>query len=172
MDHKGLREIRLICKHRCGQTSWRLQTTPMICVPSSETCTSKKTFRTVDVLPCSRPHPTDLVLSACKIANASKLHCMKLSIRQKHRLTCNQHNKTQGHFDRQINLILSGSGTVMLAHDMRPSAEELVKAAGSGVKALGGLPIVCGLLTTPQLHWMVRRSRPLSWLSNIKISHR
>jgi phosphoacetylglucosamine mutase len=56
-------------------------------------------------------------------------------------------------------LILSGSGTVMLAHDTRPSAEELVKAAGSGVKALGGLPIVCGLLTTPQLHWMVCRSR-------------
>ena len=44
----------------------------------------------------------------------------------------------------------------MLAHDTRPSAEELIKAAGSGVKALGGLPIVCGLLTTPQLHWMVR----------------
>ena len=43
----------------------------------------------------------------------------------------------------------------MLAHDTRLSAEELVKAAGSGVKALGGLPIVCGLLTTPQLHWMV-----------------
>ncbi|CAK0783544.1 hypothetical protein CVIRNUC_006743 [Coccomyxa viridis] len=49
-----------------------------------------------------------------------------------------------------------GSGVVMLAHDTRPSAEELIKAAGSGVKALGGLPIVCGLLTTPQLHWMVR----------------
>lgn len=44
----------------------------------------------------------------------------------------------------------------MLAHDTRPSAEELIKAVGSGVKALGGLPIVCGLLTTPQLHWMVR----------------
>ena len=43
----------------------------------------------------------------------------------------------------------------MLAYDTRPSAEELVKAAGSGVQALGGLPIVCGLLTTPQLHWMV-----------------
>ena len=44
----------------------------------------------------------------------------------------------------------------MLAHDTRPSAKELVKAAVSGVKALGGLPIMCGLLTTPQLHWMVR----------------
>ena len=52
----------------------------------------------------------------------------------------------------------AGSGVVMLAHDTRPSAEELIKAAGSGVKALGGLPIVCGLLTTPQLHWMVRPS--------------
>ena len=48
----------------------------------------------------------------------------------------------------------------MLAYDTRPSAEELVKAAGSGVQALGGLPIVCGLLTTPQLHWMVSI---LSW---------
>lgn len=46
----------------------------------------------------------------------------------------------------------------MLAYDTRPSAEELVKAAGSGVQALGGLPIVCGRLTTPQLHWMVSTS--------------
>ncbi len=46
---------------------------------------------------------------------------------------------------------------MILAYDTRPSAEELVKAAGSGVQALGGLPIVCGLLTTPQLHWMVSR---------------
>ena len=49
----------------------------------------------------------------------------------------------------------------MLAYDTRPSAEELVKAAGSGVQALGGLPIVCGRLTTPQLHWMVSASSSL-----------
>ncbi len=46
----------------------------------------------------------------------------------------------------------------MLAHDTRPSADTLVKAAAAGVAAMGSLPIACGLLTTPQLHWMVRRS--------------
>lgn len=45
----------------------------------------------------------------------------------------------------------------MLAHDTRPSAEALTKAAAAGVAAMGGLPIACGLLTTPQLHWMVRQ---------------
>ena len=51
----------------------------------------------------------------------------------------------------------AGSGTVMLAHDTRPSADGLVKAAAAGVAAMGSLPIACGLLTTPQLHWMVRQ---------------
>jgi hypothetical protein len=45
----------------------------------------------------------------------------------------------------------------MLAHDTRPSADGLVKAAAAGVAAMGSLPIACGLLTTPQLHWMVRQ---------------
>lgn len=45
----------------------------------------------------------------------------------------------------------------MLAHDSRPSAEALVRAAAAGVAAAESLPIACGLLTTPQLHWMVRR---------------
>ena len=49
----------------------------------------------------------------------------------------------------------AGSGTVMLAHDTRPSAAELVQAAVAGVTALGSIPVACGLLTTPQLHWMV-----------------
>ncbi len=45
----------------------------------------------------------------------------------------------------------------MLAHDTRPSADALVKAAAAGVAAMGSLPIACGQLTTPQLHWMVRQ---------------
>jgi hypothetical protein len=49
----------------------------------------------------------------------------------------------------------AGSGTVMLAHDTRPSATALMQAAVNGVTALGGMPVACGLLTTPQLHWMV-----------------
>lgn len=72
------------------------------------------------------------------------------------------------HHNRQYNPaeVHAGSGTVMLAHDTRPSAEELIKAAGSGVQALGGLPIVCGLLTTPQLHWMVHRDPLLGCMRN------
>ena len=54
-----------------------------------------------------------------------------------------------------------GSGTVMLAHDTRPSAAELIQAAAAGVTALGSIPVACGLLTTPQLHWMVHSSHGL-----------
>ena len=46
----------------------------------------------------------------------------------------------------------------MLAHDTRASARELVAAAAAGVAALGGVAVPCGLLTTPQLHWMVRQA--------------
>ena len=46
----------------------------------------------------------------------------------------------------------------MLAHDTRASARELVAAAAAGVAALGGVAVHCGLLTTPQLHWMVRQA--------------
>ncbi len=45
----------------------------------------------------------------------------------------------------------------MIAHDTRPSACALVAAAAAGVAALGGAAEHCGLLTTPQLHWMVRQ---------------
>ncbi|EIE18707.1 intramolecular transferase [Coccomyxa subellipsoidea C-169] len=57
----------------------------------------------------------------------------------------------------QVEDIPYGSSTVMLAHDTRPSADALVKAAAAGVAAMGSLPIACGQLTTPQLHWMVRQ---------------
>ena len=51
----------------------------------------------------------------------------------------------------------AGAGVVMIAHDTRPSAGALVAAAAAGVAALGGAAEHCGLLTTPQLHWMVRQ---------------
>jgi hypothetical protein len=51
----------------------------------------------------------------------------------------------------------AGAGAVMIAHDTRPSAGALVAAAAAGVAALGGAAAHCGLLTTPQLHWMVRQ---------------
>jgi phosphoacetylglucosamine mutase len=51
----------------------------------------------------------------------------------------------------------SGPASVFLAHDTRPSAGGLVEAAKLGVEALGITPVTRGLLTTPQLHWMVRQ---------------
>ncbi|KAK9807569.1 hypothetical protein WJX72_002994 [[Myrmecia] bisecta] len=53
--------------------------------------------------------------------------------------------------------IPSGHAEVMIAHDTRQSAAELVGAARCGVEAVGGAAVLCGLLTTPQLHWMVRQ---------------
>lgn len=55
---------------------------------------------------------------------------------------------------------LSSAGspaTVWIAHDTRPSWKELVSAACQGVESVGGRVEVKGLLTTPQLHWMVRQ---------------
>ena len=46
---------------------------------------------------------------------------------------------------------------VWIAHDTRSSCKELVTAACRGVEVLGGRAEVKGLLTTPQLHWMVRQ---------------
>ncbi|KAI7835556.1 hypothetical protein COHA_010550 [Chlorella ohadii] len=48
-------------------------------------------------------------------------------------------------------------GTVLIAHDTRPSGPALAAAAAAGVRCLGLEPEMCGLLTTPQLHWMVMR---------------
>ena len=49
----------------------------------------------------------------------------------------------------------AGGGVVMIGHDTRPSSPELAAAAAAGVRCLGMEPQMCGLLTTPQLHWMV-----------------
>lgn len=48
-------------------------------------------------------------------------------------------------------------GRVLLARDTRPSGEKLMNAARQGVEAVAGVNVVViGILTTPQLHWMVR----------------
>ncbi len=53
---------------------------------------------------------------------------------------------------------------VLLACDSRPSSPALLAAAAAGVEALGGVAVDCGLLTTPQLHWQLRRlNHGLPW---------
>ncbi len=53
---------------------------------------------------------------------------------------------------------------VLLACDSRPSSPALLAAAAAGVQALGGVAVDCGLLTTPQLHWQLRRlNQGLPW---------
>lgn len=53
---------------------------------------------------------------------------------------------------------------VLLACDTRPSSPALMAAAAAGVQALGGLAVDCGRLTTPQLHWQLRRlNQGLPW---------
>ncbi len=55
-------------------------------------------------------------------------------------------------------LTLAGDDArVWIGHDTRPSCRELVTAACQGVEAVGGKAEVKGLLTTPQLHWMIRQ---------------
>jgi len=54
---------------------------------------------------------------------------------------------------------------VLLACDSRPSSPALLAAAAAGVQALGGVAVDCGLLTTPQLHWQLRRlNQGLPWV--------
>ncbi|CAK9194945.1 unnamed protein product [Sphagnum troendelagicum] len=51
----------------------------------------------------------------------------------------------------------AASGEVLLARDTRPSGEALVSAARQGVEAVRGtVAHDMGVLTTPQLHWVVR----------------
>ena len=53
---------------------------------------------------------------------------------------------------------------VLLACDTRPSSPALLAAAAAGVRALGGVAVDCGRLTTPQLHWQLRRlNQGLPW---------
>ncbi|KAH7438381.1 hypothetical protein KP509_04G012400 [Ceratopteris richardii] len=53
--------------------------------------------------------------------------------------------------------VSASSGKVLLARDTRPSGGRLLDAAKQGVEAIAGVSAeVIGVLTTPQLHWMVR----------------
>uniref|UniRef100_A0A0E0LI64 Phosphoacetylglucosamine mutase n=1 Tax=Oryza punctata TaxID=4537 RepID=A0A0E0LI64_ORYPU len=61
--------------------------------------------------------------------------------------------------DEEIKLGGSHSAQVLLARDTRPTGEYLLDAAVKGVNAMiGAVAVDMGILTTPQLHWMVRSS--------------
>ncbi|CAD6957263.1 unnamed protein product [Tilletia controversa] len=51
---------------------------------------------------------------------------------------------------------LSTPATVVFAHDTRPSSPKLVQAIVAGLAAMGVNVVDGGLLTTPQLHYLVR----------------
>lgn len=60
--------------------------------------------------------------------------------------------------------VAGSAGKVLLACDSRPSSPALLAAAAAGVQALGAVAIDCGQLTTPQLHWQLRRlNQGLPW---------
>lgn len=51
---------------------------------------------------------------------------------------------------------LGAKCTVVYGHDTRPSCPALVKALEHGLAAIGARTIPAGLVTTPQLHYLVR----------------
>ncbi|KAL9167118.1 hypothetical protein ABFS82_05G075900 [Erythranthe guttata] len=62
-------------------------------------------------------------------------------------------------FVKKENITLEGgpAARVLLGRDTRPSGASLVEAAKQGITCItGGTAIDVGVLTTPQLHWMVR----------------
>ncbi|XP_024986965.1 phosphoacetylglucosamine mutase [Cynara cardunculus var. scolymus] len=62
-------------------------------------------------------------------------------------------------FAKKENIPLDGAkaATVLLGRDTRPSGESLVKAAKHGICSVAGAVATdMGIVTTPQLHWMVR----------------
>ncbi|KAJ9542904.1 hypothetical protein OSB04_029410 [Centaurea solstitialis] len=62
-------------------------------------------------------------------------------------------------FATKENIPLDGAkaATVLLGRDTRPSGESLVNAAKQGIcSVVGAVATDMGILTTPQLHWMVR----------------
>ncbi|XP_022135971.1 phosphoacetylglucosamine mutase [Momordica charantia] len=61
-------------------------------------------------------------------------------------------------FAEKENIILNGakSARILVARDTRPSGEELLDAAKHGIGSINGaVAHDMGVLTTPQLHWMV-----------------
>lgn len=64
------------------------------------------------------------------------------------------------HFAKKEGISLEGdrSAEVLLGRDTRPTGEALLQAAMQGIKAIvGSVALDMGVVTTPQLHWMVRR---------------
>uniref|UniRef100_A0A2P2KBR0 Phosphoacetylglucosamine mutase n=1 Tax=Rhizophora mucronata TaxID=61149 RepID=A0A2P2KBR0_RHIMU len=62
-------------------------------------------------------------------------------------------------FVRKENIPLNGEqkAEVLLGRDTRPSGESLLEAANQGINSVvGALAFDMGILTTPQLHWIVR----------------
>ncbi|XP_076900589.1 phosphoacetylglucosamine mutase-like [Bidens hawaiensis] len=62
-------------------------------------------------------------------------------------------------FAKKENIPLNGSkvASVFLGRDTRPSGESLVEAAKQGIgSVIGAVATDLGIVTTPQLHWMVR----------------
>ncbi|GFZ15423.1 phosphoglucosamine mutase-like protein [Actinidia rufa] len=62
-------------------------------------------------------------------------------------------------FVKKENIPLEGaqSAEILLGRDTRPSGETLLEAAKQGINSIAGAVAVdMGVLTTPQLHWMVR----------------
>ena len=50
----------------------------------------------------------------------------------------------------------AGESEVFIGHDSRDTSVSLASCARKGVECVGGRVNMRGLLTTPQLHWMVR----------------
>ncbi|KAF6139643.1 hypothetical protein GIB67_033647 [Kingdonia uniflora] len=62
-------------------------------------------------------------------------------------------------FTKEENISFEGKhhAEVLLARDTRPSGEYLLEAAKQGINSIvGAIATNMGILTTPQLHWMVR----------------
>ncbi|KAG5524003.1 hypothetical protein RHGRI_030867 [Rhododendron griersonianum] len=62
-------------------------------------------------------------------------------------------------FVMKENITLEGvpSAVILLGRDTRPSGESLLEAAKQGISSIvGAVAVDMGVLTTPQLHWMVR----------------
>ncbi|GMQ08980.1 hypothetical protein CsSME_00052492 [Camellia sinensis var. sinensis] len=62
-------------------------------------------------------------------------------------------------FVKKENIPLEGaeSAEILLGRDTRPSGKSLLEAAKQGIISIvGAIAVDMGVLTTPQLHWMVR----------------
>ncbi|XP_022717269.1 phosphoacetylglucosamine mutase-like [Durio zibethinus] len=62
-------------------------------------------------------------------------------------------------FVKKENIPLDGvqSAKILLGRDTRPSGQSLLEAAKQGISSIfGAIALDLGILTTPQLHWMVR----------------